>query len=166
MLLHYSISIYFTAFSGKQRLLCVSLFRTHTSSRLPLSGEPLKNTGCAALHYVYVPAQGAVYCGNYNLWVIALQESLGLEHTQRKGRRGGVFRRECTIGGDTALRLCVQVERVTLPREPHACVFLFPWSSYKTALIDWRKLMNRWNHVLPHSVSQWCRFQFYKTKWC
>lgn len=75
---------------------------THTSSQLPLSAEPLKKQ-----IYVCAPAQGAVYSCNYsNLWVIAVQVSLGLEHTQRKRREGGVFRRWRTKGGDTALCLC------------------------------------------------------------
>lgn len=97
-----AISICFTAFSGKRRLLSLCLFHTHFLSASSLCWAVKKHG-----FYVRAPAQGAVYCGDYsNSWVIALQESLGLEHTQRKGRGGGVFRRWCTRGGDTALCLC------------------------------------------------------------
>lgn len=149
MLLHFLIChlyLFYRLQWKTSSLVPLPVSHTHTSSRLPLSAEPLKTR-----LYACAPAQGAIYRGHYShLWVIVLQESLGLEHTQRKGRGGGVFR----WWGDTALCLCecVQVQGVTLPCGLHAPVLPVPMS-YKTALIDLRKWMNGWKHVLPPQLT-------------
>lgn len=141
MLLHYAISLFYRL-QGKTSSL-VFLARTLPLGFLsPVSRWKTR----AALPYSLYVSQHTV---QYTVATITYE----LQPCKRawswntlKGRGGGVwgvFHWWCTIGGDTALRLCecVQIERVTLPCGPHMSVFLFPMSS-STDSTDWLQKVN------------------------